>query len=117
MAMIGNGATAPRGMAWLSALCLGIALCVPAMPAAAQNGYGNGHNNRNHGRGHERWNGNRGYERRQAPPRVYNAPLFGFGVFGPPAVVRPHYAPPPPVYYPPAPRGYYQAPPPAYYGY
>jgi hypothetical protein len=108
MAMIGTWA---RGSLPLAALCLGLGLCTPAL---AQPGRDHGRHN---GWGPDRGNGHRGQDRRYGPPRNYSAPLFGFGLFGPPVVMRPHYAPPPPVYYPPPPRGYYQAPPPAYYGY
>ena len=108
MAMIGTGA---RAGLLLPALYLGLTLSIPAM---AQPRHDQGRHN---GWGQERGNGHRGQDRRYMPQPNYSAPLFGFGLFGPPVVMRPHYAPPPPVYYPPPPRGYYQAPPPAYYGY
>jgi hypothetical protein len=107
----------PRGR--LVALALGAALCLSALPAAAQHGRENGNRGNHNGwdRRHGEYRPDRRHDRRYQPAPNHSAPLFSFGLFGPAIVQRPHYAPPPPVYYAPPPRGYYTAPPPAYYGY
>jgi len=83
-----------------------------ASPALAENARKNGrdHGNRGQHRGHDNWREDRRHDHR------YEQPLFGFGLFGGPAL-RPNYNASPNGYYPPPPRGYYRAPPPGYYGY